>query len=168
MCKCMIEMSHLFSLGGAETHHIHFWSSASLYCPSLPGVSALFLFTACPLAGAAGFTGWAELELHFATMLNFSSKDSFTSAASCSRSSEQTQEKVCEMQRTHQQPVSPTVAAGSSKVDKETQTFKFFFCAVGTSFVRSQGFFFQNKICDSSLCCWLIAVSPGPILIISM
>lgn len=52
--------------------------------PSLPGVSALFLFTVCPLAGAAA---GAELELHFAAMLNFSSKDSFTSAASCSRSS---------------------------------------------------------------------------------
>lgn len=109
--------------------------------PSLPGVSALFLFTACPLAGAAGFTSWAELELHFATMLNFSSKDSCTSAASCARSSEQTQERVCGVQRMHKQPVLPQW----QQDDKETQMFKLFFCAVRSCFVRSQGHF-QNKI----------------------
>lgn len=128
--------------------------------PSLPAVSALFLFTACPLAGAAGFTGWAKLELHFATMLSFSSKDSCASAASRARSSEQTQEKVCGVQRMRKQPVFPR----RRQDDKETQMFKLLFCAVRRCFARNQGHF-QNKIGDSSLCCQLVVASSGPILI---
>lgn len=124
MSKFEVEGSRLLSLGrGCCTEQTLLKIRLFIDVPSLPGVSARFLFSACPLDGAAGFTDWAEPELHFSTMFNFSSKHSCTSAAPCASSSEQTQEKVNGVNRMHKQAVFPQCQQAARRMTRKSKCF---------------------------------------------
>lgn len=94
----------------------------------VPGVSALFLFTGCPLA-VVGFTGRAEAELHSAVVLSFSSKCSSDSAESRTTSSEQTQKDIYAVQRMRKHPVVPRCQQPARRMKRKSKCFILFFSA---------------------------------------